>query len=237
MYDVVTISTIKIEDVINDLELPLDHVKTYIYNYDVYKKYPIRDLTFQEIEFVNAIKQVKLMSEIEIRNILDEYELKVADLKKDQLLLERKISRFINEKEYQLTRKYQHFILEPAILHGNFEAPITRPLDMGNIVTLLSNIALGLTTQGQVLDPKIQISALSKIADIYTTSKVLSLSTGEIISSEDLTDLSPKELTRLINHVKSNNKESTEKPNEETKEPMVVKKETSESLKEFILFV
>lgn len=229
MYNVVTINTIKPEEVSQELSLPLDHVKAYLFNYDIYKKYPIRDLTFQEIEFVKAIKDIKTMTESEIRNILDEYGISLEDLKEDQLLMEKKISRFLNEDEYTLTRKYQHFILEPAIVYGNIEAPITRPLDMGNIVTLLSNVALGLTTQGHAIDPKVQIAALSKIADIYTASKVLSLNTGDVITSDDLNDLSPKELTKLIDHVKTNKSLQDE-------EVIATKKPQVETLKEFILF-
>lgn len=223
MYNVVTINTIKYEEVSKDLNLSLDHVKSYFSNYDIYKKYPIRDLTFQEQELISAIKKVKMMSDNEVMSVLEEYEIKMEDLGKDQLLMERKISRYNNEIEYSISRKYQHFILEPAILYGNFEAPITRALDMENIVTLLSNIALGITTQGIVTDPKVQIAALSKIADIYATSKVLSMNSSDIISSEDLNDLSPKELTKLINHVKKNKIiDSTEKEPIKTKDSNIV---------------
>lgn len=218
MYEVVTIETIKPDLVSKELNISIDHVKNYISNYDIYKKYPIRDLTFQEQEFIRAIRKVKTMSDNEIMSLLEKFQIKVSDLHSDQLYLEKKISNFNDESQYAITRKYQHFILEPAILYSNFEAPITRAFDMENIVVLLSNIAMGITTQGHPLDPKVQIAALSKIADIYTTSKVLTMNTEDAITSEDLNDLSPKELTKLINHVKTNKK--SEEPEKVVSNPI-----------------
>lgn len=218
MYEVVTIETIKPDLVSKELNISIDHVKNYISNYDIYKKYPIRDLTFQEQEFIRAIRKVKTMSDNEIMSLLEKFQIKVSDLHGDQLYLEKKISNFNDESQYAITRKYQHFILEPAILYNNFEAPITRAFDMENIVVLLSNIAMGITSQGHPLDPKVQIAALSKIADIYTTSKVLTMNTEDAITSEDLNDLSPKELTKLINHVKTNKK--SEEPEKVVSNPI-----------------
>lgn len=227
MYEIVTLGTIKIEEVARDLTLPLEHVKSYFSKYDLYKKYPIRDLTFQEEQFVDAIKDVKLMGEQELKTIIDEYEINLKDLEKDQLLIEKKLSKFTDEEAYKITRKYQHFILEPAIIYGNKEAPLTRPLDMESVITMLSNIAMGLTTQKIELDPKVKVSALAKIADIYTASKALSIGNPDVITNEDLNELSPKELTKLIAHVKT--KTSKE-------EVVETKKEKVETPTEHILF-
>lgn len=209
MYDVVTISSIKPEEVSVELNISLEHVKSYLSNYDLYKKYPIRDLTYEEIEFVKAIRQVKEMSDNDIKRILDENHLTLDDLAKDQLAVERVLSGFMNDSSYKITRKYQHFLIEPALLYRNLEAPLTKPLDMGNVLTLLSNMAVGLSDQLIGVKDEVKLKALSKIADIYTASKVLSLNTNEVITSEDLTDLSPKDLTRLINHVKTSKVEES----------------------------
>ena len=242
MYSIVTAETVKIEEISKDLNLPVDHVKTYFSNYDVYKKFPIRDLTFQEQELISAIRKIKTMEESELIKLLEEHNITIKDLEKDQLLMERRLARYNDDYSYSLTRKYQHFILEPAILHGNVEAPLTRPLDMENIVTMLSNIAMGLTTQGYPIDPKVQISALSKIADIYTTSKVLTMNSKGLVNAGDLRELSPKELTRLIKHIQTNKDLDEVDPVEETKsikpkKTPIITKETLNGIKELIIFV
>lgn len=230
MYEVVTLGTIKINEVSKELNIPIEHIKVYFDNYDLYKKFPLRDLTFQEIELISAIKKVKLLPEEEVIKLINQYDIDPKQLHEDQLLLERKMSRFTDDYSYSLLRKYQHFILEPAILHGNYEAPLTRPLGLENIITLLSNVAMGLTSQGNPLDPKTQISALGKIADIYTANKLINMNPNEVLTPDIIADLSPKELTKLIQFVKTNKKMDEE-------EPEKPKKESLNILKEFILFV
>lgn len=210
MYDVVDTSSLNYEEVSFDLNLPLKHVKEYFLNYDLYKKYPIRDLTFEEEQLVRAIKDVKIMTDLQLKTIIEDNNIDVKDLEMDQLLIEKKLARYDDQNKYLLTRKYQHFILEPAVLFNNFSAPITKPLDMNDVMVLLSNIALGLSNQQDDTDPKIKISALSKIADIYTSAKMIEIS-SKSIEPEDLIDLSPKQLSKIIDFVKVN-KDTTEVP-------------------------
>lgn len=210
MYDVVDTSSLNYEEVSFDLNLPLKHVKEYFLNYDLYKKYPIRDLTFEEEQLVRAIKDVKIMTDLQLKTIIEDNNIDVKDLEMDQLLIEKKLARYDDQNKYLLTRKYQHFILEPAVLFNNFSAPITKPLDMNDVMVLLSNIALGLSNQQEDTDPKIKISALSKIADIYTSAKMIEIS-SKSIEPEDLIDLSPKQLSKIIDFVKVN-KDTTEVP-------------------------
>lgn len=210
MYDVVDTSSLNYEEVSFDLNLPLKHVKEYFLNYDLYKKYPIRDLTFEEEQLVRAIKDVKIMTDLQLKTIIEDNNIDVKDLEMDQLLIEKKLARYDDQNKYLLTRKYQHFILEPAVLFNNFSAPITKPLDMNDVMVLLSNIALGLSNQQEDTDSKIKISALSKIADIYTSAKMIEIS-SKSIEPEDLIDLSPKQLSKIIDFVKVN-KDTTEVP-------------------------
>jgi hypothetical protein len=210
MYDVVTIGNLDYEKVSVDLNLPITHVREYFLNYDLYKKYPIRDLTFEEEQLVRAIKDVKIMTDLQLKTIIEDNDINIKELEKDQLLIERKLARYDDQNKYALTRKYQHFILEPAVLFNNFSAPITKPLDMNDVMVLLSNIALGLSNQQEDTDSKVKITALSKIADIYTSAKMIEIS-KKSIDPEDLIDLSPKQLSKIIDFVKIN-KDTTEVP-------------------------
>lgn len=210
MYNVINITSIDINEVSADLNLPLGHVKEYFSNYELYKKFPIRDLTFEEEQLVRAIKDVKVMTDHQLKAIIEENNINITELESDQLLIERKLARYENNDKYILTRKYQHFILEPAVLHNNFSAPVTKPLDMNDVMVLLSNIALGLSNQQEETDSKVKITALSKIADIYTSAKMLDTTT-KTITAEDLAELSPKQLSKIIDFVKVN-KDTTEVP-------------------------
>lgn len=210
MYNVITTSSVDINEVSIDLNLPLGHVKEYFSNYELYKKYPIRDLTFEEEQLVRAIKDVKVMTDHQLKAIIEENNIDLKELENDQLLIERKLARYEDNDKYSLTRKYQHFILEPAVLYNNFSAPVTKPLDMNDVMVLLSNIALGLSNQQEETDSKVKITALSKIADIYTSAKMLDTA-SKTITAEDLADLSPKQLSKIIDFVKVN-KDTTEVP-------------------------
>lgn len=219
MYNVITTSSVDVNEVSTDLNLPLGHCKEYFANYEIYKKYPIRDLTFEEEQLVQAIKDVKVMTDHQLKAIIEENNIDLKELENDQLLIERKLSKYEDDEKYNLTRKYQHFILEPAIVHNNFSAPATKPLDMNDVMVILSNIALGLSNQQEETDSKVKISALSKIADIYTSAKMLD-TTSKTITAEDMKDLSPKQLSKIIDFVKENK--------DVTKVPLRLKEEEEE---------
>jgi hypothetical protein len=203
MYQAMLLDSIQYEEVSKDLNLPIDHVKQYFFNYAIYKNFPIRDLTFEEDNLVKAIQQVKIMSDAQLKYAIQEHSIDLNDLSKDQLLIERKISRYDNEERYAITRKYQKFILEPAVLYGNNEAPLTKPLTMNDVMLLLSHIAMGVSKKNEDIDSRTRIAALSKIADIYATSKMLS-NQNQAIDANDLVNLSPTELTKIIDFIKTN---------------------------------
>lgn len=197
MYDVVTLQTIDYTTMSSELQLPIEHIRVYFSNYALYKNFPIRTLTFEEENLVKAIKQIKLMTDAQLRNLIEEYEIDLTEISKDNLLIERKVARYEDEERYIITRKYQHFILEPAVLYGNVEAPLTKPLTLNEIVVLMSNMAIGLSKNNEAIDPKVRLSALSKIADIYATSKILENS-NQSIDEEVIEDMSPAQLNELI---------------------------------------
>ena len=70
------------------------------------------------------------------------------------------------DEQYRITRLYQHFILMPAILYGNVDAPLTKPLTMTDIVTQLSNIAIGVTGKNEVVDAKTKIAAMLRHEEV-----------------------------------------------------------------------
>lgn len=228
MYDVVAYNAINYEDASRDLNLNLDHVRSYFMNYDLYKTYPIRDLTFEEEKLVKAISQVKIMSDSQLTHIINEYNIKIEDMVHDPLLIERKIARYDDEVAYSITRKYQHFILEPAVLYGNIEAPLTRPLSMDEILISLSNIGVGKSRKGEPIDARTRISALTKVADIYISTKILTQKSGGIDDNVK-EDLSPEELTNLIDFIKSNHAIPGNEVNLQnaTKPPTIVEEETN----------
>jgi len=204
MYDVVSMDVLVYEDVARDLNLSIDHVKAYFGNYGLYKCYPIRDLTFEEDNLVKAINEVKIMTDLQLQDVISRNNIDIDGLDDDQLLIERSIANYVDEDRYIITRKYQHFILEPAILYSNMGAPMTRALTMEEIVIELSNIAVGNSKFKEEIDARTRISALGKISDIYTTTKML-LQNDQPITKSDLEDIGPAELTKLIDFIQKNN--------------------------------
>jgi hypothetical protein len=203
MYHAMTLDLIKHDEMAKDLNLPIEHISQYFSNYTLYKNFPIRDLTFEEENLVKAIQQVKIMTDAQLKYAIQEYSIDLNLLKDDQLLIERKISKYDNEERYLITRKYQKFILEPAVLYGNTEAPLTKSLSMNDVMLLLSHIAMGVSKNKEEIDARTRIAALSKIADIYATSKMLQ-NQSQDIDPTMLTNLSPTELTKIIDFIKTN---------------------------------
>jgi len=228
MYDVVSIDTLKFDVVANELNLPIDHVKAYFSNFGLYKCYPIRDLTFEEDSLVKAINEVKIMTDIQLKEIIANNNIDIQGLADDQLLIERAMANYTNEERYMITRKYQRFILEPAVLYSNTDAPLTKPLTMDDIVVQLSNIAIGNSKHKEIIDARTRIAALSKISDIYTTTKML-IQNDQSVEQSDLVDIGPEELTRLIDFIQENHKLPEvvveEKIKKEVKKKTAAKKE------------
>ena len=224
MYDVITLETLETvdyEDIAKELKLQVDHVKSYFINYPLYKNFPIKDLTYDEINLVKAINKVKLMTDVQLKTIIIDNQIDISKIHDDQLLIEKHVANYHDEEKYKITRKYQHFVLEPAILHGNFDAPITKPLSMEDILIQMSNIAIGVSGKGEIIDAKTKISAMSKISDIYIAHKMLSQG-KEPIDEDIYEDMSPSDITKLIDYMKKNNNEM---PQDET----IIKKPKSKA--------
>lgn len=211
-YHVISHTDIEYIEIANDLNIPLEHVEIYFDNYHIFKAYPIRTLTFEEENLINTINQVKTMTDHQLKQLIQENRINTMNTVTDPLHVERMISRFYDEDRYSLVRKYQKYILEPAMLYGNFTAPLTKPLSMQEIAIHISNMAMGITKDGNDLDPKTRLSALSKLADMYATDRLIS-NQEKTIDPTLFDDVSPDQLTLIIDNVMK----KTKKPQIEIK--------------------
>lgn len=223
-----TVNDINHEEVSRDLDLPITHVKAYFDNYALYKSFPIRTLTFDEENLAKAIKSVSIMTNVQIKSIIDDKNINIADLKKDPLLVERSIANYVDEERYNITVKYLKFILEPAVLYGNFEAPLTKPLSMEEVVVLLSNMAVGISKTSHLIDPRVQLSALSKIADIYSTTRILNETNKSTLDEDRLNQLTPAQLNEIVTMVEQPHlRTALDKLNENREKEAIKKKQTT----------
>lgn len=204
-YHVIAHESIKYDEMARELGISLEHVSIYFDNYHIYKTFPVRTLTFEEESFVKTIQELKVASDYQLKSLINENRIDMSRTLDDSLHVERIVSRYNDEERYAMTRKYQKYILEPAILHGNFTTPLTVPLSMQEIATLISNMALGIVSDGGEVDNKTRLSALSKLADMYATDRLIT-NQEKTIDPLIFDNMTPDQLSKIINAVEKETK-------------------------------
>lgn len=155
------------EIIAKEMQLEIDAVTLYFNQYDMLKRYPIRDLTYTELSFAKALERLQTKTNGQIQILLADYAISLPDYQKDMSLLPRAMAHFNDDKSFKLLMKYQDILLQPYLLYGNATASMLSIIDKQGLALLLTNLAAGVP-----MNPTEQISASDRLA---ATQKIIDI--------------------------------------------------------------
>lgn len=199
MYQILEYSrNLDFEQIAMELNVDYDYVEKYFEFYRIVYTMPIKSLSYQEKLFVAAIKYIQTLSMDEIKLLLDAHNISEDDLNRDPLLLERKVSGYLDETSYSKTIKYSKFGIECALMFDNSESPQLAQLTYDEQTIILTNIALGRSLGKHGAKPSDRIAAI----DMLNKRPIPVL---EYTPSDDIDNLSIEEMRKIVN-IKEKNK-------------------------------
>lgn len=180
-----------------ELGMTETEIESYYRNYYINRTLPIRDLTPNEMKLVKWYNEIKFANRTEQLALCAKHGINTVDFMNDIWLLPKALMQMPDE-EYAVAMRYAGLLLEPYINYGNYRAPRLTPLTKEEIAMLLSNIAVGITIlPDDQITTRISMEAMDRLLVLYEN--LPRETSGKM--TEQLKNLSPKQLEQLINHV------------------------------------
>lgn len=188
------------EQIASDLKIDKASVELYFSEYDLLKRYPIRDLTFTELSFAKALERLQTKTNGQIQIMLSDFGISLNDYKADMAVLPKAMAHFDNEQDYLIMTKYQDILLQPYLLYGNQTASMLSVITKQGLALLLTNLAVGVPMNpNEQISAGDRLSATQKIIDILNEKVTLKESILE--TKAELDTSGTNELRRLLNNM------------------------------------